>query len=1010
MANNQPPNDDRTLPHTVPTDPKLDTRTFPHAAHTQSEDAPTRTDPPTFVVRTTELPEVPGYVVTREIARGGMGVVYEARDPVFERELAVKVMYPGQNAGRFLVEAKVTAGLPHPGVPPVHSLGSMPDGRPFLTMKLIRGRTLADELQAPKRAELPQLLDIFLHVCQTVGFAHSKGIIHRDLKPSNIMVGSFGEVQVMDWGLARDEGRRMKDEGKTDASASSSIILPPSSFPTQAGEVKGTPAFMAPEQARGEPVDARADVFALGGILAAILTGSPPFSGNTVADTVLRAAQANLRACFEALEACGVDAELVAVAKKCLAPRAAERYANGEDVAAAVSAYRAGVEDRLHRAERERAAAEARAAEEVNTRREAEARAEAERKNATEQRKRRRAQLMVAAVVLVLLGGAGAFAWWRDKQAGERKLTEERTGAERKLAAERAEAQRMRLEADARAVAARHAGELAAESRIRVEQARQGVHSGLVLATDLRKQSKFKQAALALAQAADLARGGAPELLGAVEDAQRTLAFVVALDDIRYRKWAWIAESGGGRFDTKRAPPAYHKTFADHGLDLTVLAPPEAAERIAASAVRAELVTAVDDWALYEPDEALRSRLLEVARQADPNTWTDQLRDPAVWGDRAALVKLAATADLATTPPAVLSVLAELMRRNRLDAAPFLSAARVKHPTDFGLAFALGQCFALNTDGRQIGPFEAARALRPDSATVWQNLSVALGWTGDFAGELAACREAVRLDPLGASARSNLGAALRENGDWDGAVVEFKAALLLDPKFATAYDGFGIALARKGDRDGAIGVFREAVGLEPTFARAHNNLGVALKEKGDLDGAIAAYKDAIGVEPGYASAWNNLGAALHLKGDLDGAIRAFREAARLNPKFALAHSNLGSILEARGDVAGAVEAYRGAVRADPKLASAHGALASIYLQQKKYPEALDCARAALRADPKFAHAHAMLGLALLNTGDISGARSALTEAARLDPKRWGPVLDELPPLEVAPPPREVKRP
>jgi serine/threonine protein kinase len=216
MTNNPSPDGDHTLPHTDPSDQHQETLAFPPAPPAGES---------TLVVQAPGLPVVPGYVVTREVARGGMGIVYAAHDPTFDRELAIKVMYPGQDAARFVVEARVTAGLPHPGVPPVHTLGALADGRPFLTMKLIRGRTLADELRAVERADLPHLLDVFERICLTVGFAHSRGVIHRDLKPQNVMVGSFGEVQVMDWGLARPT----KDEEQTDTpeGSPSSFLLPP---------------------------------------------------------------------------------------------------------------------------------------------------------------------------------------------------------------------------------------------------------------------------------------------------------------------------------------------------------------------------------------------------------------------------------------------------------------------------------------------------------------------------------------------------------------------------------------------------------------------------------------------------------------------------------------------------------------------------------------------------------------------------------------------------------------
>jgi hypothetical protein len=212
------------------------------------------------------------HVVEGEIARGGMGMVVRLRDEEFQRPLAMKVLLPAgmtsaELAERFLQEARLTGQLQHPAVPPVHELGHLPDGRPYFIMKLIKGQSLQQllrERSGPDQ-ELTRFLGIFEQVCQAVAYAHARGVIHRDLKPANVMVGAFGEVQVMDWGLAKelkDEGRRMKDESEqTDSLSDSSFILHPSSF-TQAGAVMGTPAYMAPEQARGEvdSLDARCDV------------------------------------------------------------------------------------------------------------------------------------------------------------------------------------------------------------------------------------------------------------------------------------------------------------------------------------------------------------------------------------------------------------------------------------------------------------------------------------------------------------------------------------------------------------------------------------------------------------------------------------------------------------------------------------------------------------------------------------------------------------------------------
>jgi predicted Ser/Thr protein kinase len=190
------------------------------------------------------------YEVTGRLGRGGMGVVYSARDRHLDRDVAVKVLDAanarGEAASRLRDEARILARLEHPGIVPVHDAGEVADGRVFYVMKLVRGTRLDAALDAA--ASLAERLELFLRICDAVSFAHAQGVVHRDLKPENVMLGHYGEVLVMDWGVAKVLGRDNGDE------------------------VVGTPGFMAPEQAgSGESVDARADVFALGVILEAML-------------------------------------------------------------------------------------------------------------------------------------------------------------------------------------------------------------------------------------------------------------------------------------------------------------------------------------------------------------------------------------------------------------------------------------------------------------------------------------------------------------------------------------------------------------------------------------------------------------------------------------------------------------------------------------------------------------------------------------------------------------------
>jgi len=244
------------------------------------------------------------YEVRGEIARGGMGIVYAAFDRELEREVALKVVSAGGSAGdlRLLREARVLARLEHPGLVPVHDVGTLADGRTFYAMKWVRGSRLDRHFAG--EPSIPVRLRTFERICETVAFAHAHGVIHRDLKPENVMVGPFGEVLVIDWGVAR-----LRDRGEAE------------------GSVLGTPGYMAPEQARGEiaAVDERADVYALGAILHHLLTdAAPPAAGGPSGPRRLNAA---------------VPRPLDSICLRALAPSPGERYPSVEALARDVSAF-----------------------------------------------------------------------------------------------------------------------------------------------------------------------------------------------------------------------------------------------------------------------------------------------------------------------------------------------------------------------------------------------------------------------------------------------------------------------------------------------------------------------------------------------------------------------------------------------------------------------------------------------------------------------------------------------
>ena len=368
-----------------------------------------------------------------EIARGGMGAILKGRDPDLGRDLAVKVLLDSHRDNpdlvlRFIEEAQIAGQLQHPGVVPVYELGQFADCRPYFSMKLVRGRTLAEVLRdrLDPAHELSTHVATWLQICQTMAYAHARGVIHRDLKPSNVMLGNFGEVQVMDWGLAKvlprggvvDDASAGKAGGERVGRFHGSERPWPGHRPLAGRRGARHSVVHGTRAARGESdrLDERCDVFALGSILCEILTGKPAFSGRTSGEIHLKATEADLSEALARLDVCGADAELVALARDCLAADLEQRPRDAGVVAARGLGYVGSLERRMRQAELERAAESARA-EEAGHR-------------VLVERQRRRYQLGLAAsiVVLSMLGGLLFAIWAQEREArvtrAERALTD----------------------------------------------------------------------------------------------------------------------------------------------------------------------------------------------------------------------------------------------------------------------------------------------------------------------------------------------------------------------------------------------------------------------------------------------------------------------------------------------------------------------------------------------------------------------------------------------------------
>jgi tetratricopeptide (TPR) repeat protein len=656
------------------------------------------------------------YQVLGEIARGGMGAILRGHDRDLRRDVAIKVLDPRlaeqqEVVRRFVEEAQIGAQLQHPGVVPVYELGLMADERPFFTMKLVKGRTLASLLGARKSpaAELRRFLAIFEQICQTMAYAHTKGVLHRDLKPANVMVGAFGEVQVVDWGLAKvlsrggvaDEKRAIR-ERESQRTIIETVRSGQGSGGTDSvvGSVMGTPAYMPPEQARGEldGLDERADVFALGAILCEVLTGAPPYvegGGTSPTESVVQqAARGHLAPARERLAASKADEELVKLCLGCLAPAPQARPSSAEEVARGIHEYLSGTEERARAAQL--AAAEARV-------------------QAAEEGKRRRLTLALAgALVLLLLALGGGYV----------VISEQREG---RLEALRRQVDGMQAEVVELQGAGQHDQALAKarEALSFVEQEEIG--------GDLRER---------LAGFVMRAEGLAAEAHTRSELEARNRAFFARLDELELQR------SGLGISTTnEELDRAYAEAFRDYGIDVEATDVVEVLSTLRERGLGAELAFALDPWArvrraLFGSDAPEPEALTALAADLDPDPMRTEVRAALLRQDKEGLFRLQREVDLDAAPPATLWVLVSAVADLGGDPSALLERCVRRHPGDPRFRVLLGtELMKKNQYAVALQHLVAAHAVQPDNASTMEKLASVLANLGDFPANLRLLRE-----------------------------------------------------------------------------------------------------------------------------------------------------------------------------------------------------------------------------------------------------------------------------
>ena len=900
------------------------------------------------------------YHLLHEVGHGGIGVVFRARDRFLGREVAVKVLHAAhqdkrESRRRFIEEARVGSQLQHPAIVPVYELGAFGDERPFFTMKLVEGRTLAALLHGRRdpQHDLARWLSVFGQVCQAMAYAHAKGIVHRDLKPANIMVGLFGEVQVMDWGFAKQllptDGREEQPlEELAVVAHASSAPTARAAATTHSGVLMGTPAYMPPEQARGQNqrIDPRADVFALGALLCEILTGGPPYQGKDADEVCRRAVVGDLRDALARLDTCGADDDLCDLAKRCLTADYRHRLPDAGIVAQDFAAYLASAQERLRQAQLARAAAEARADEAV-------AKVKVE-------RHARRLTLALAAAAVVLVMGLGIGWWWWQHLLQVEETRQAATGS-------------------------------------RVEAA-------LAAAVSCRDRGDWTQARAAALRAQELlgVEGNQP-CRPQVEEFLADLELVGRIEENRRRQGVY--DFASERFTREKALPHYRETFAQYGIAIGT-DPTQAATRISARpvAIREAALAGLDNWWLItlNRDTATHAWLDAVLRQVDNNAWRSQVRQAIARRDRPLLEALARSADALQHPPAAITSLTcgLLELRAYEPAIALLRPAQLRHPSDFWINFDLAQALRLcqpPEHAESLRFYSIVCALRPD-ANIYVELGFLHSKQNNWDGVVFTSRKALELSPadkpsLRVQALFNLGSGLVNKGMWGEAEEVYRQVLDLAPGELRGYAGLGFVLYQRGqfeqaidliepalrkfdlpppqDRlasaendhpheqiarlyvtlgdawvarkqvDKALAAFDLAIQRHPGMAKAHASRGTLLLEKKRLDEAIAAFEQAIRLEPALESAHANLGVAWQRKGQMTRAVVALRRALELDDHSASNHFNLGLALQASGELDKAAVHYRKAVQLDASLAQAHCVLGELLLTQGDFKEGLD---------------------------------------------------------------------
>jgi tetratricopeptide (TPR) repeat protein len=528
----------------------------------------------------------------------------------------------------------------------------------------------------------------------------------------------------------------------------------------------------------------------------------------------------------------------------------------------------------------------------------------------------------------------------------------------------------------------------------RQAETERAVGEHLQRAADFQSEEHWEEARQELGRAEERLAGGGPVALAErLRTIQMNAAMVADLDEAALQ----LAYSEADKYGLDGADQAYAAAFSKRGMDFAALAPEEAATRIRGSAVRARLVTALDDWASIKEGARRGSgeRQTTIAQLVDEDPWRQRLRTPAVRQDVAALEGLAREVGILAQPPTNIVLLGRLLYHAGGQAAgeSLLRRGQQRYPAHFWIHFELLRFLVLHRSASErtarlaesIGCLRAALALRPSSAPTRSNLGTVLNDLGKLDEAETEFREAIVLKPEYAEAHDNLCNVLLGLGRLDEAEAECRKAIVLKPEYAKAHASLGNTLWTQGHLQQAEAECRRALVLKPDLVEAHSYLGGILLSLGKLDQAEAECRKAIDLKPDLADAHAALGNILLTQRHLQEAEAECRRAVALRPDLAMAHLALGNALKEQGKSAAAEVECRNAIDLKPNYAEAHANLGNLLSMQRHPEEAEAECRKAIALKPDLVEAHANLGAILLSLGKLDDAEAECRKAVSLKP-------------------------